>query len=61
MSRHGIRLPEPDPEGIMICPESGYRYKEGRDGVLKCLDMDEEKPLPEDKAKARGQYDSFKK
>ena len=27
VSRHGIPLPEPDADGIMVCPESGYRYK----------------------------------
>jgi UDP-2-acetamido-3-amino-2,3-dideoxy-glucuronate N-acetyltransferase len=28
MSRHGHRLESPDIEGVMRCPESGYRYKE---------------------------------
>ena len=28
MSRHGQRLESPDSNGIMICPESGYRYQE---------------------------------
>lgn len=46
MSRHGHRLPAPDAEGIMRCPESGYRYKEVEPGVLRCLDLDEEAPLP---------------
>ncbi|MHC4131891.1 MAG: acyltransferase [Planctomycetota bacterium] len=61
MSRHGLRLPEPDPEGVMICAESGYRYKELGSGVLKCLDLDEEAPLPADKAAAKGSYKDFKK
>ncbi|MHC4757062.1 MAG: acyltransferase [Planctomycetota bacterium] len=60
MSRHGIRLPKPDPEGIMICPESGYRYKEESDGLLKCLDLDEDAALPAEQAKAKGSYDNFK-
>jgi dTDP-4-amino-4,6-dideoxygalactose transaminase len=30
----------------MPCPESGYRYKEVKPGVLRCLDLDEEAPLP---------------
>ena len=46
MSRHGHRLDSPDAEGIMRCPESGLRYKEVGPGVLRCLDLDEEAPLP---------------
>jgi UDP-2-acetamido-3-amino-2,3-dideoxy-glucuronate N-acetyltransferase len=61
ISRHGIRLPEPDSKGIMVCPESGYHYKEVKPGVLKCLDLDEEAPLPADKAKGTLSYDEFKK
>jgi predicted dehydrogenase len=61
ISRHGIRLGKPDSQGIMVCPESGYRYKEARPGVLKCLDLDEEAPLPADKARGTFSYDEFKK
>ena len=32
----------------MRCPESGYRYQEIEPGVLRCLDLDEEAPLPSD-------------
>jgi UDP-2-acetamido-3-amino-2,3-dideoxy-glucuronate N-acetyltransferase len=46
MSRHGHRLEAPDADGIMRCPETGYRYKEAEAGVLRCLDLDEEAPLP---------------
>ncbi|MGH9356868.1 MAG: Gfo/Idh/MocA family oxidoreductase [Terriglobia bacterium] len=46
MSRHGHRLDSPDPSGVMRCPESGYHYKEIEPGVLRCLDLDEEAPLP---------------
>ena len=46
MSRHGHRLESPDLDGVMRCPESGYRYAETRPGVLRCLDLDEELPLP---------------
>ncbi len=49
VSRHGIPLPPPDEQGIMTCPESGYRYQEVGRGVLRCLDLDEESPLPVDK------------
>jgi UDP-2-acetamido-3-amino-2,3-dideoxy-glucuronate N-acetyltransferase len=46
MSRHGHRLTELDNEGSYICPESGWRYQEVEPGVLRCLDWDEDKPLP---------------
>lgn len=46
MSRHGHRLNSPDSDGVMRCPETGYRYKEAEPGVLRCLDLDEEAPLP---------------
>jgi UDP-2-acetamido-3-amino-2,3-dideoxy-glucuronate N-acetyltransferase len=45
MSRHGHRLPPPDGDGIMVCPESGWRYKEVEPEVLRCLDWPEDKPL----------------
>ncbi len=60
MSRHGHLLRNPDKDGIMICPESGYKYKEIKPGVLKCLDLDEDAPLPEDKKVGRKTYDEFK-
>ena len=46
ISRHGQRLDDPDEHGVMTCPESGYRYAEISPGVLRCLDLDEESPLP---------------
>ncbi len=61
ISRHGIRLPQPDSEGIMVCQESGYRYKEIEAGVVRCLDLDEESPLPADKSVGKITYDDFKK
>lgn len=47
MSRHGHRLSAPDSSGLMVCPESGYKYKFESENVLKCLDLDEEQALPE--------------
>jgi len=61
MSRHGIRLSGRDADGIMVCPESGFRYKEVEGGVLRCLDLDEEAPLPANQAVGRKSYDEFKK
>jgi UDP-2-acetamido-3-amino-2,3-dideoxy-glucuronate N-acetyltransferase len=45
VSRHGHRLGEPDGEGIMRCPESGWRYQEVAAGQLRCLDRDEDAPI----------------
>jgi len=61
MSRHGIRLPEPDADGIMMCPESGYRYKEIEPGIVRCLDLDENAPLPRDKSIGKLSYDQHNK
>jgi UDP-2-acetamido-3-amino-2,3-dideoxy-glucuronate N-acetyltransferase len=54
MSRHGHKLVKPDRGGIMKCRESGYRYKEAKPGILRCLDLEEDAPLP--KAQAVGEY-----
>ena len=61
MSRHGHRLTDPDGDGVMTCPESGYRYKEVEPGVIRCLDLDEEAPLPAELAAGEVTYDEFKK
>ena len=60
MSRHGQRLGKPDAKGIMVCPESGYRYVEAEPGVLRCLDLDEDAALPKDLAVGAKSYDEFK-
>lgn len=59
ISRHGIPL-SADLDGMMICKESGYRYKEVQKGILRCLDLAEDKPLPEDKKFGLVMYDKFK-
>lgn len=45
MSRHGHRLQNPDDNGVMVCPESGWRYQEIEQNVLRCLDWSEDEPL----------------
>ena len=45
MSRHGARLPEPQGNGIMVCPRSGWKYKKSKLGTLECLDWNEEKSI----------------
>lgn len=60
MSRHGHRLDKADSQGIMICPESGFRYREVSPGVLRCLDLDENGPLPAELSKGTKCYDEFR-
>jgi UDP-2-acetamido-3-amino-2,3-dideoxy-glucuronate N-acetyltransferase len=45
MSRHGARLLNPDKNGIMVCPKSGWRFREEKPGILKCLDTEQDKPV----------------
>ncbi|ACD95225.1 acyltransferase [Trichlorobacter lovleyi] len=59
MSRHGLPL-TPGPDGIMVCKESGYCYQEVQPGLLKCLDLDEDAPLPSEKAVGSVCYDDLK-
>ena len=59
MSRHGHLL-KFDDNGIAICPESKYRYQKTGDTV-RCLDLDEEAPLPPELAEGKVCYDDFKK
>lgn len=60
ISRHGHILKNPDAEGVMVCPESGYRYREVSPGVIRCLDLDEEAPLPVELTEGKITYDEFK-
>ena len=58
MSRHGQRL-KAGPDGTMKCPESGFRYVDEA-GQLRCLDLDEEAPLPTGLAVGSAFYDALK-
>lgn len=60
MSRHGHRLDSPDSDGVMVCPESGFRYQEIEPGVLRCLDLDEETPLPAELSHGTKSYRQLK-
>lgn len=60
MSRHGHRLADPDKNGVMLCPESGLRYQEIEPGVMRCLDLDENSPLPVEMGTGTRSYDEFK-
>ena len=61
MSRHGHRLLDPTDDGIMPCPESGLRYRESEPGVLRCLDLDEDAPLPAELAVGTIAHEEFKR
>ncbi len=63
MSRHGHVLISPDADGVMVCPESGLRYQLSTinaQPALKCLDLDEDSPLPKELAVGKLVYDEFK-
>ncbi|HOR72548.1 MAG TPA: acyltransferase [Verrucomicrobiota bacterium] len=59
MSRHGHVI-KPGEDGVLLCPESGYRYREAKPGILCCLDLNEGEPLPPGLAKGERKYDDFK-
>lgn len=44
MSRHGQKLGHPNEDGLMVCPESGFRYRRHGAGLI-CLDAEDELPL----------------
>lgn len=66
MSRHGHLLKHPDVDGIMICPESGLHYQLSTNHdprsteYLRCIDLDEEAPLPPEMAIGKEFYDAIK-
>lgn len=59
MSRHGHKL-EPASDGIMTCPETGFRYQETETGQLHCLDLPEDQPLPTSLSNGARSYNEFK-
>ncbi len=59
VSRHGLPMKDPDENGVYTCPESGLKYKVNEAGELKCLDLDEEAPLPEDMKTGNDFYDDI--
>ena len=59
MSRHGHPL-NPNQAGDMFCPESGFRYQLNGTGQLRCLDLDEDLPMPATQAVGTVSYDTIK-
>jgi UDP-2-acetamido-3-amino-2,3-dideoxy-glucuronate N-acetyltransferase len=60
MSRHGHRLTARDRDGLLICPESGYRYEIVSDREIRCLDLDTEQQLPEEATEGTVTYEACK-
>lgn len=58
MSRHGHKL-KFNEAGHASCPESGLNY-ELSDGGCRCVDLDEEAPLPDHLRQATKSYDELK-
>lgn len=58
MSRHGHLL-HFDETGHAVCPESGLRY-ENKNNQVRCLDLNEETPLPPELAMGKITYDDCK-
>jgi UDP-2-acetamido-3-amino-2,3-dideoxy-glucuronate N-acetyltransferase len=58
ISRHGHRLAETG-DGPMVCPESGLRYVVEND-ACRCIDLDEDAPLPEALRRSEKSYDQLK-
>jgi len=44
----------------MKCPESGYQYQEVEPGLVRCMDLTEEAPLPGSLRKGSQGYREFK-
>lgn len=57
VSRHGHPLVS-NSNGNCVCPESGLRYQI-TNGQVRCLDVDEESPLPDELASGLDSYRSF--
>ena len=58
MSRHGHKLTFND-SGRAICPESNFRYQMVGEDV-RCVDFDEDKPLPDELSVGSELYEHFK-
>lgn len=63
VSRHGhilCKFDEVREGATYVCPESNFKYAY-QNGVMRCLDLDEEAPLPPELSVGERDYDSFKK
>ena len=55
MSRHGQKMNSGTP-GILVCPESGLKYREDSNGNLACMDISESDPLPTEMTTGQASY-----
>lgn len=60
MSRHGHPLEKADSNGIMTCPESGFKYQLDGGNTLTCLDLNEADSLPIELVKGEKSYLHYK-
>jgi len=60
ISRHGHPLLNPDDDGVYCCPESGLHYQGNASGQMRCLDLDENEPLPEAMRCGLGTYREYR-
>ncbi len=60
IGRQGVPLAKTDKDGILIYPETGYRYKITPKG-LSCLELGEYEPLPDEYRKSKVGYREIKK
>jgi UDP-2-acetamido-3-amino-2,3-dideoxy-glucuronate N-acetyltransferase len=58
MSRHGHKLAF-DENGVAACPESGLRF-ELANGRVRCVDLDEDAPLPKELSVGTVAYEALK-
>ena len=55
VTRHGHRI-DPAPGEVVACPETKLRYALNDAGELRCLDLDEDAPMPNDLATGMTPY-----
>ena len=60
MNRRGQRLRDHNEDGVMVCPEGGLAYNETKLGILRCVELSEDPPLPAGLAAAKKSYNAIK-
>lgn len=59
MSRHGHPLVDKDDDGLLVCPESGLRYRLEND-ILRGVDLLEDEPLDQEHSIGQKTYREYK-
>lgn len=60
MSRHGHPLVQKNKDGFYCCPEGGLCYEECQPGLLRCIELNEEAPLPKEQQMGRSTFRALK-